>query len=88
MKTNIIRLLKHLFATASTARQNRRPLQQVMESRWRENSRRAFLKKHARTAMVAGMAPDALIRSLALPHAASNARIAIIGAGIAGLTAT
>jgi len=37
--------------------------------------------------MVAGMAPDALIRSLALPHAASNARIAIIGAGIAGLTA-
>ena len=37
--------------------------------------------------MVAGMAPDMLIRSLAQPPAESNARIAIIGAGIAGLTA-
>lgn len=33
------------------------------------------------------MAPDALIRSLVQPPAGSNARIAIIGAGIAGLTA-
>ncbi|MFN7265907.1 MAG: flavin monoamine oxidase family protein [Bacteroidota bacterium] len=87
MKSSIIRLLKQLFATASAAHQNRRPLQQMLEAQWRENSRRAFLKKHARTAMVAGMAPDALMRSLALPNAKSNARIAIIGAGIAGLTA-
>ncbi len=87
MKTGIIRLLKQVFSTASAAHHNRLSPQQVMEMHCHENSRRAFLKKHSRTAMVAGMAPDVLFRSLALPASPGAARIAVVGAGIAGLTA-
>ncbi|MGD8191470.1 FAD-dependent oxidoreductase [Brevibacillus ginsengisoli] len=83
-----IRQLKSAASVAREAATRNVPVEQVMEERLQNSiSRRDFLQKAMLTASVLAVPPTIWNLGTRIVHAEASPRVAVVGAGLAGLTA-